>query len=121
MSTEYPLYPELSEEGAKEAQALIASFTVALRKAADEAISDLYANILPYIESDSWTNFRNDLMDGLQNYDNKRIQGEYDFRKIRQAILKNHREEIINDLNQDMVKEIEDLKEQLARERERRF
>ncbi len=115
MSEEYPLFPTLSEAGAEEAQALVEQFKVQLKKAAEEVLSNLYTDVAAHIESDSWTNYRNDMMDGFKNYENSLVQGEHDFKEIRQAILKLHREEIIADLNQDMVKEIEDLKEQIER------
>ena len=114
MSKEYPLYPELSEEGEKEAQTLIDKFKEELKKVADEAIGDLYCDIACHISSDSWSNYRNEMMAGFRNYDNRKVQGEYDFKEIRQAILKEHRDDIIEDLNQDMLKEIERLKEQIA-------
>ncbi|MES0445033.1 MAG: hypothetical protein ABUJ92_00670 [Desulfobacterales bacterium] len=113
MSSDYPLFPELPEGGAEEAQVLINKFKESLSKAADEAIGDLYCDIVPHIESDSWTNYRNFLMNGLRNYNNRTIQSPYDFKEIRQAIYKEFREDIIGDLNQDMVKEIANLKEQL--------
>ena len=118
LRAEFPLYPPLAEGGAEEAQALVESFKIALTKAAEEAISALYTDIIPHIESDSWTNFRNDVIDGFKDYKNRKIHGEYDFKEIRQAMLRLHRDEIIEDLNQDMVKEIEDLKRQLESERE---
>jgi hypothetical protein len=124
MSEQYPLYPELSEAGNEEAQALIDKFKESLKKVADEAISDFYCDVAVHIESDSWSNYRNEMMAGFRNYDNRKVQGEYDFKEIRQAILKNHREDIITDLNQDMLKEIESLKEHIAfqdRLRENRY
>lgn len=113
MSDKYPLYPELSEEGNKEAQALIDKFKESLIKVADEAIGDFYCDVAVHIESDSWTNYRNEMMDGFRNYDNRKIQGKHDFKIIRQEILKNHREDIIKDLNQDLLKEIETLKKHI--------
>lgn len=110
MSEKYPLFPNLPEEGEKEAQALIDRFKERLKVVADEIIGELYCDVAVHIESDSWTNYRNELMDGFRNYDNRKVQGEHDFKEIRQAILKNHREDIIADLNQDMLKEIGDLK-----------
>jgi hypothetical protein len=115
--TEYPLYPNLPQAALDEATALIEEFKTKLKKAADEAIGDLYSGILPWIESDSWGNFRNQIMEGLKNYQNRKIHADYDFKEIRQAILANHREDIVKDLNQDLVKEIEKLKEALGFER----
>ena len=122
MSKDYPLYPALSEEGEKQATARLNSFVDQIKKIAGEAISTFYIEDLPYIESDTWTNFRNEIMAGFKNYKNRKIQGEYDFKEIRQAIYKEYREELIPDLNQDMIQEIAELKEQIKRveERERR-
>ena len=120
MSKDYPLFPELTEAGQEEAQNLIDRFKESLKKSADEVISDLYCGIVPYIETDSWTNFRNDLLDGFRDYKNRKIHAEYDFKKIRETIYKEYRDEIIGDLNQDMVKEIEDLKQSIERLQELR-
>ncbi|HJZ06374.1 MAG TPA: hypothetical protein VJ327_11090 [Patescibacteria group bacterium] len=110
---EYPLYPELSNGAKIEAEALIADFKKKLSKAADEAIGKLYCNIVPFIESDSWSNFRNQIMDGFKNYDNRKIQGEYDFSEIRKQIFIQFREEIISELNQDLVDENNKLKNRI--------
>ena len=110
MNQEFPLSPTLSEAGAEEAQALIDDFKVQITKAAEEAVSKLYTDVAPHIESDSWTNYRNELMEGFKNYDNRKIQGEFDFKAIRKQIYIDFREDIIADLNQDLVEEIESLK-----------
>ncbi len=118
VKNEFPLYPQLSEKGNEEAIKLIESFKNDISKAADEVIGELYCHIMPHIETDSWSNFRNDLMDGLQDYNSRKLQAPYDFKKIRQQIYKDFREDIIPDLNQDMVKEIEDLKSEVERMRQ---
>lgn len=110
---EYPLYPELSEEGKKEAQQIIDGFKEKMKKVVDEIIGDAYCDVVNYIESDSWSNFRNQIMDGFKDYDNRKITAKYDFKEIRQSILKHHREEIIKDLDQDNLKEIDDLKNRI--------
>lgn len=109
MSEEFPLYPALSEGGEEQAQKIMDRFKVQMLKIADECLGDLYTDVAAHIESDQWANYRNDLMAGLQNYDN-RSHNYYNFKEIRQAILKEHRDAIIKDLNQDMVDEIESLK-----------
>lgn len=109
---EYPLYPELTEQAQKEAQLVMDSFKAEFLKIAEDALSELYFNVVTHIESDSWTNFRNTLMDGLCDYSNRNAQSDalYDFRSIRQAIYKEYRDEIVVDLNQDLVEENERLK-----------
>jgi hypothetical protein len=113
MEHEYPLYPNLSEEGANEAEFIIGDFKKKLSKAAEEAIGSLYSGIIPYIESDSWQNFRNQMMDGFKNYNNRKIQGAYDFKEIRAEIFKDFKDEIIIDLNQDIWEENQTLKQQI--------
>ena len=113
MNDEYPLYPALSGEGEKEAVARLNGFVDEIKKKVSEMISTFYVKELPYIESDTWLNFRNEIMDGFKDYKNRKIQGEYDFKEIRQAIFKKYREELISDLNQDMVEEIESLKKRI--------
>ena len=110
---EYPLFPTLPEDGKKEAQRLVDEFKASLIKVADEAIGNLYCDVVEHIESDSWTNYRNCLMDGLKNYANRGIQGKHDFKEIRRSIYKEFRSDIIVDLNQDLVEENEGLKEQI--------
>ncbi len=110
---EYPLYPTLPEAAMQEAQELMDGFKVKMKAVADEVLGDLYCNISEYIESDHWSNFRSQIIDGMCNYQNRKIQGEYDFKRIRQAILAEHRTDIIPDLNQDMLEEIAALKERI--------
>lgn len=53
-------------------------------------------------------------MDGYKNYNNRKIQAEYDFKEIRKAIYEQFKEEIIKDLDQDNLEEIERLKREIA-------
>jgi hypothetical protein len=109
------LYPKLPEKGEQEAMALIESFKNRLKDVASDVISDLYTAIAPFIESDSWTNYRNDLMAGLCDY--KRAKSSYDFKEVRRKIFQEYRAEIIEDLNKDLLAEIKSLKKQLETER----
>jgi hypothetical protein len=110
---EYPLYPELSEEGKKEAQQLIENFKVNLLKAAEEVIATLYCDVINDIESDSWANFRNQIMCGFKNYENRKIQNRWDFKIIREEIFKEFKMDIISDLDKDILNENEQLKKQI--------
>tara|TARA_R110001632_G_scaffold158962_1_gene277140 strand:+ start:15 stop:374 length:360 start_codon:yes stop_codon:yes gene_type:complete len=106
------LYPELTEQGEKEAQKLIDTFAKELKKVAsklmEEAQSNLYCDIVPHIESDSWSNFRNTIVNGICNYSEN--SSSYDFKRIRQAIYEEHKEEIDKDLNNDLLEEVKTLK-----------
>ena len=117
MSERYPLYPSLAPEAQAEAQALIDEFKAKLLKLCTETLGQLYCDVSAYIESDHWTNFRNDLLDGLQNYGNRKVQAEYDFAKIRRAIFEAYRDEIVVDLNADLLAEVAELKATIERDR----
>jgi hypothetical protein len=114
----YPLYPELNEAGNEEAQALMDKFKANAKKALDELMDEylgtVYCNILPDIESDSWQNYRNTMMEGFKNYDNRLAQNRWDFKKIRTEIYNQHREDIIKDLDQDNLEKIAELEKTIA-------
>lgn len=113
MSDEYPLYPELTEQGKEEAQKIMDSFKPRLKQMMDEVLSDLYTDVTYYIDSDHWTNYRNALMDGFKDYGGGKPNHEYDYKELRQAIYRNHKDEIVADLNQDLVKENEGLRREI--------
>jgi hypothetical protein len=113
MSKEHPLYPELAEAGKEEAQKACDNFKEQLLKIAEEAMGSFYCDVAVYIESDSWTNYRNELLDGISNYGNRKTQGAHDFAKVRKAIYREFRDDIIEDLDQDNLKEIENLKAEI--------
>ena len=115
MSGEYWDCPQLGEQGEAEAQALIDSFKQRLASAAEETIGELYCNMAFFIESDSWENFRSRVIDQIRNYSDMRISSAYDARMVRKAILRHHRDEIIEDLNQDLLKEIREKDELIAK------
>lgn len=104
--------PKLTKEAEEQAFQLLEKFKTDMVKMAENVISDLYCDIIPFIESDSWCNFRNEVMAGFKDYNNK-AKAEFDFKAIRQQILKENRAEIIHDLNQDLVKENEQLKKEI--------
>ena len=111
----FPLYPKLTEEGELEAQAIMDSFKPRIRALVDELLGDLYCDVSYYVESDHWTNYRNELMDGFKGYKNSNGAHEHDFKELRKAIYDNNKEAIVNDLNQDIVAENERLKEENQR------
>lgn len=111
---EYPFYPELTEQGKKEAGILIKEFEEKLRVVAQQVISEctskFYTNIIAYVESDTWSNFRNTIVNALSDYNNK-SDATYDFSRIRKAIYEEHKEEIVKDLNQDLVEKVKALEQ----------
>lgn len=115
----YPLFPKLNKDGSEQAQELMDKFKGEARKVlysvVDEMLTNIYCDIIPEIESDSWTNYRNTMMAGFKNYDNRMIQNRFDFKTIRQEIYRDFKDEIIKDLNQDNLEKIKELEEKIKR------
>ena len=107
------LYPKLSEKGEKEAEAILQEFKEKMTEVAKDALSEFYISLSGYIESDSWHNFRNELLDGLKGYKNAKIQERHNFVKIRKQIFEENKKEIIKDINQDLLDEITSLKKSI--------
>ena len=105
MSEEYPLFPELSEHGKQEAQKLLDGYKTQILAAVKSLMEDLYTDVVPYIESDSWCNYRNKMMDGFKGYGNESGSHDHAYKELRQAIYKANKDEILKDLNQDLVEE----------------
>ena len=114
-------YPELTEQGEEEAQKIMDSFKPKLAKLLDEVMGDLYTDVIYYIESDCWTNYRNSILDGFKNYKYGKSIREHDFKELRQAIYKNNKDEIVKDLNQDLVTENKELKSHIEMLQNRGF
>ena len=119
---QYSIHPELTEEAAIAAQNLIERFKRQLKKDAentiDEVLGRYYSDLVFWIESDSWSNFRSQIVDAICNYPKFEEQAPYDGAKIRQAIFREYRDEIIEDLNQDNLKKIEELEKEVVRLRD---
>lgn len=105
----YPLYPALADQGKQEAKIVIDRFKEKMKQVCSDALGEIYVDVAEYIETDSWTNYRNTLLDGLTDYRNRHKQGEYDFKKIRRAMFEEYREEILADIDKDHLEEITKL------------
>jgi hypothetical protein len=82
--------------------------------------NEFYYEIANEVESDHWFNYRQKIIDGISNYNNKG-HSKHDFDTIRKSIYRNHKEDIVKDLNQDLLEEIEDLKKRLENAYSSRF
>jgi hypothetical protein len=102
--------PKLSREGVGEFVKLMEGFKkeveVSTRRRIEDLLSDLYCDLPKYIESDSWANFRDEVISTL-TYADVKICGNETAKKIRKAIFEEHKEEIIKDLNADLLKDLE--------------
>lgn len=99
----------------KDAQEFMDKYRVKMKDISDEILGELYVNILPYVETDSWTNYRESLRIDLEH--------EYKFRKFkepwatnfRRAIFVENRDEISKLISEDIlnrIKHLEDCKQE---------
>lgn len=100
---------------AKEAQEYIDVFRLRMKDIADETLGELYCKIIPYVDTDTWTNYREALRIELEH--------EYMFSKFKQpwatnfrrAVFVENREEISKLISEDIlkrIKELEDIKQE---------
>jgi NADPH-dependent 7-cyano-7-deazaguanine reductase QueF-like protein len=119
MEKQNQFYPELEGNGAQQAAELMVRFEESMKKAVIKIIedysTDFYTKYIPHIQSDAWSNYRLSILNTLKNYPAVKADFPYDAQSIRKAIYENHKQEIVNDLNQDLLKEIEELKIQLKK------
>lgn len=108
------MYPELPLPAQEEAQQLMDKFKDNMLEICDNTLDKLYCDVTAYIESDHWNNFRNELLNGLKDYGNAKIRNKYDFVRIREVIFQEHKDEIINDLNQDLLDKVKYLEDHIV-------
>jgi len=107
------IYPTLAEQGKEEAQELMNEFKEKMLKLSEGILNDLYIDVTSYVESDHWQNYRNKIMRGLCDYTEQRKHSFYNFKELRKAILAEHRELLVEDLNSDLLEEVADLKRKI--------
>jgi len=94
-----------------EAQAYLDSFKARMKKTADEIIGELYSNVMPYLDTDTWTNYREALRLELEH--------EYKYSKFkcawaknfRRAVLVENRDKLVELLNHDLLERIKTLED----------
>lgn len=113
---------ELGEKGKKEFGEMIAYAKKAVVSAMVNEFDDNCTKWVDWIESDSWSNYRDQLKHALE-YDYASIleQDSYWAKNVRKLILKEHKEELLACLNLDLITQIETLQKDLnyANERHR--
>lgn len=117
MSEQFPQYPELTEDAELLAQKFIDSKKDHLKKlikeVSEEVLGDIYTDVATWIKCDSWSNFRQQIIDFVCDYGRLREHYSWDAQKIRKRIFQEYKEELIEDLNQDNLEEIKRLKEDI--------
>lgn len=101
---------------AKAGEEYIAKFKNRFKSVAEEVLGQIYVDLMPHIENDSWQNYRNDLRSALAHDYSKPewLRDEHVWaREFRAMIVKEHREALLDGLNKDLLKQVEDLKTEL--------
>jgi len=91
-----------------------------IKAKADEAIGELYCEVAHDIESDSWTNFRNDMVNGFMDYPNAKSSARYDFKTLRRKMFNDYKSEIVKDISDDILEENKSQKKIIERMQEER-
>jgi hypothetical protein len=112
-------YPKLPEDAEIAAQKLIDNSRDYLKKVIENATTEIfdkiYVDFVPWIASDSWGNFRMQIVDAICNYNQLREFSRWDAKKVRNRIFSEYKEEIVEDLNQDNLEKIKELEEEIVR------
>ena len=100
-----------AEKLGKDAEEFIESFKKRMSDIVDETLGNAYCSILPYIETDAWTNYRQALRTEMEHeYKYSSFKTKY-AKDLRKAIFVENREEIsklISDDIKERIKELED-------------
>lgn len=100
-----------AEKLQKEGQAFIDKFREKMKAIADETLGELYVNIMPYIETDTWTNYREELRLELEHeYKYSKFKEDWAV-NFRRAVFVENREEISKLIEQDILKRIKHLED----------
>ena len=109
-------YPELSEAGKKEAEQFIDRFKSKMKDVCEEVLGEVYVDLMPWIETDSWQNYRNAVQHAVEReYFSKPKEllesEEYWAQKCRAAFYREYKDELVNARVRDLEKEVEKYKE----------
>lgn len=95
----------------KESQEIMDGFRKKIKDVIDECLGDLYVNIMPYVETDTWTNYREALRLELEHeYKYSKFKSEW-ARNFRRAVFVENRDEMIPLLEKDMYDRLKSLED----------
>lgn len=100
-----------SEKVQAEGQAFIDKFRKKMKDISEEILGEVYVNCMPYLETDTWTNYREALRSELEHeYKYTRFKEEWAV-NFRRAVFVENREEISKLIEKDILKRIKDLED----------
>lgn len=93
----------------KEAQEFIDSFKIKLQEIINIALGEAYVNLMPYIETDAWTNYREALRLELEHeYKFSKFKSEW-AKDFRRAVFVENRDEMQKLIKSDMYERLKFL------------
>lgn len=95
----------------KEAQHFMDVYRAKFKSIADEMLGELYVNILPYLKSDTWTNYREALRLELEHEYKYSIFKDRWAENFRRAVFVENREEMVKLLDQDIYRRLKHLED----------
>lgn len=97
----------------KDAQEFLDSFKKKMHDICDETLGELYANCMPYIETDAWFNFREAMrMELSHEYKHSTFKDKWAV-DLRRAIFVENREELAKLLDRDLLERIKVLEDRV--------
>lgn len=110
------MYPELSEQGAKNTQAIVDKFKTQLEELINNTLYSFTCNIgNEIVNDDSWIDVREKTKQALCAYNDTESYSCVNWQTVRRKILEENREVVVNDIILDKEKEIKELQEQIYR------
>lgn len=98
----------------KQGQSYMDTFKKKMKALCEEILGDVYVDLMPHIESDTWTNYRNVLRDEYEyELKNSKFKSEYAVR-FRKVIFQENRKEMAELINQDLLEENKKLNKRLS-------
>jgi glutathionyl-hydroquinone reductase len=117
MSNPIELPSAIDKEFTEFVEASKARLLAHLRDEMDEVMSKVYTDYAPHIETDAWTNYREYIWKELEGGLYKTVtdsEAGHRAKQIRAMIFQEHKDALVAALNQDLLKQISDLKQELA-------
>jgi len=102
----------------KQGQAYMDTFKKKMKAICEEILGNMYVDLMPHIESDTWTNYRNVLRNEYENdLKTSYFKSEYGVR-FRRLIFQENKKEMVDLINKDLLKENKKLTDILNRQRD---
>lgn len=94
-----------------------ADLLATITEKAKEALSTVYTDYAQYIESDAWLNYREELKNELAGKTYKEVTTSESLwaKDVRTKIFQENQRDLLPKLNQDLLKQIDELKQELKR------